>query len=144
MVYWFLKIQKHVTLSILKIQRIISYHKPQNIEWLICWTFTKIRKILHPSENNTPVTICRNQESGIEKSFRRKTPCTHYSHKKGLKSGTRWSNSDLQCTHYFHTNKHIKRHYEKKLCICTFTQTSSGKLPLKYSCIKHWYSHQRP
>jgi hypothetical protein len=67
MVYWFLKIQ-----------RIISYHKSQNIEWLICWTFTKIRKILHPSGNNTPVTICRNQESGIEKSFRRKTPCTHY------------------------------------------------------------------
>jgi hypothetical protein len=81
MVYWFLKIQKHVTFSILKIQRIISYHKFQNIEWLICWTFTKIRKILHPSENNTPVTICRNQESGIEKSFRRKTPCTYYSHK---------------------------------------------------------------
>ena len=82
MVYWFLKIQKHVTFSILKIQRIISYHKSQNIEWLICWTFTKIRKMLHPSENNTPVTICRNQESGIEKSFRRKTPCTHYSHTK--------------------------------------------------------------
>ena len=90
MVYWFLKIQKHVTFSILKIQRIISYHKSQNIEWLICWTFTKIRKILHPSGNNTPVTICRNQESGIEKSFRRKTPCTHYSHTKGLKSGTRY------------------------------------------------------
>ena len=25
------------------------------------------------------------------------------------------SNSDLQCTHYFHTNKHIKRRYEKTM-----------------------------
>ena len=66
------------------------FYISQNIEWLIWWTFTKIRKILHPSENNTPVTICRNQEFGIEKSFRRKTPCTHYSHRKGLKSGTRY------------------------------------------------------
>ena len=115
MVYWFLKIQKYATFSIMKIQRIISYHKSQNIEWLICSTFTKIRKILHPSGNNTPVTICRNQEFGIEKVFLQKDPMHALLPYKRFEVWHQVSKSDLQCTHYFHTNKHIKRRYEKTM-----------------------------